>query len=98
MNCAAKCVLAFALISILSGPLLAQQVNPLFLKIENKIRLMEPEWTLMNRWPAPTGQSIGFRWKSDHQEIGALIIFQRTSADASLLFQDEGRGQLPGKG
>src|SRR4030095_14574344 len=98
MNCAAKCVLAFALTYILSGQLLAQQVNPLFLKIENAIRQMEPEWTLMNRWPAPTGQAIGFRWKSDHQEIGALIIFQRTTADATLLFQDDGLGQIPGKG
>src|SRR4030095_3924574 len=98
MNCAAKCVLAFALTSILSGPLLAQQVHPLFLKIENAIRQMEPEWTLMNRWPAPTGQSMGFRWKSDHQEISALIIFQRTTADATLLFQDDGLGQVPGKG
>jgi hypothetical protein len=54
---------------------------------KNAIRRKEPEWTLTNRWPAPQGQSIGFRWRLDQREIFALLILERSTAVAISLFQ-----------
>ena len=86
-----------ALVSVGVATAAGQYVNPLFSRIEQTIKHNEPDWTLMNAWPAPTGQSIGLRWRSDQHEVFALVILQPTLADAISLFQDDGLGALPVK-
>src|SRR6266567_650979 len=97
MNKALKTILGLVVLSSASTLLVAQQGNPLFFKIEKAIREKEPDWALMNRWPDPQGQSIGYLWRSDEQEIFVRIIRERSTAEAISYFQDDGLGAAPGK-
>jgi tetratricopeptide (TPR) repeat protein len=92
-----KIILALLFLMIACASSMAQQSNALFLKIENSIRENEPNWTLMNAWPGPEGQAIGYRWKLDQHEIFVMVIRERSTAEAVKCFQDDGLGQLPGR-
>jgi tetratricopeptide (TPR) repeat protein len=97
MNHAARSIPGFLILCIASLCAVAQQSDPVFLKIELAIRQDEPQWTLMNRWSGPQGRSAGLRWKSDQHEIFAWIITERTVDEAIRFFEDDGLGTLPNK-
>ena len=97
MNNVAKWILGFGVFCFASFCAVAQQSDPLFLKIEHTIRQQEPQWTLMNRWLGPQGKSAGLLWKMDQHEIFALIITQRSIDEAVKVFEDDGLGALPNK-
>src|SRR5688572_5205163 len=97
MNNAARSILGFVILCMASLCAVAQQSDPAFLKIELAIRQHEPQWTLMNRWSGPRGQSAGLRWKLDQHEIVAWIVIQRSVDEAIKSFEDDGLGALPNK-
>ena len=97
MNHAAGWILGALFLCFASFCAVAQESDPLFLKIELAIKQDEPQWTLMNRWVGPQGRSAGLRWKLDQHEIGAWIIFERSVDEAIIFFEDDGLGALPNK-
>src|SRR6266446_9612113 len=97
MNNAIRTILSLLFLSSASTFVMSQQGNPLFLKVENAIRAKEPDWTMMNRWPGPQGQSIGYLWRLDEREIFVRIVIERSTAEAISYFQDDGFGRASGK-
>ena len=74
------------------------QNQPLWGRIETRIREQEPDWTLMDTYPKPQNQEAGlFRWKQDDKEVVAWMIVQPSIAKAILLFEQDGFGPVFGK-
>jgi tetratricopeptide (TPR) repeat protein len=90
--------LGLIFLSCASSAVFAQQPNPLWGRIETRIRQKEPDWTLMDIYPKEQNQEAGlFRWKLDEKEIVAWIIVQPSVVQAIFHFQEDGFGPMPYK-
>lgn len=96
MNRALRVSLGLIFLCCCASAVFPQQ--PLWGRLETRIRQKEPDWTLMEIYPRQQNQNLGlFRWRLDEKEIFAWIIVQPSVAKAVFHFQEDGFGSMPDK-